>query len=122
MLLYGFPSASLLLKALQHQKRRGGPFLYEGSRSGLIRSLSVFISYLETTVHPGNANYALFQRGSQVFSQMVDEILEPETSITDPEFDESALVDFDQIFNADQSDLFNSNAIDLGVAFNEWLV
>lgn len=94
--------------------------LYEGSRATLIRNLSVFISYLESTVSPGTANYTLFQRASQVFSQILDEILEPELSITETELAESALLEFGQILSANGSDFFNG--MDFGVAVNEWLV
>ncbi|OKO99508.1 hypothetical protein PENSUB_8353 [Penicillium subrubescens] len=119
ILLYGFPSASLLIKALQHQKRTGEPFLYEGSRSALLRNLSVFISHLETIVRPDNSNYALFQRASQVFSKIIDEVLEPQDTIVDTEISDASLFDFDQMIPVDGLDLFNT--MDFGVAFNQWL-
>ncbi|CDM32172.1 Zn(2)-C6 fungal-type DNA-binding domain [Penicillium roqueforti FM164] len=118
VLLYGFPSASLLIKALQHQKRTGEPFLYEGSRSALIRNLSVFISHLESIVRPDNANYALFQRASQLFSRIIDEILEPQSILPDSNLDSSAF-DFDPMIEVDGLDFFNN--MDFGVAFNQWL-
>ncbi|KAJ5210528.1 Transcription factor, partial [Penicillium cf. griseofulvum] len=120
VLLYGFPSASLLIKALQHQKRTGEPFLYEGSRSALIRNLSVFISHLESTVRPDNANYALFQRASQLFSRIIDEILEPQSILPDSNLGGTCGFDFDPMIEVDGLDLFNN--IDLGVAFNQWLL
>ncbi|KAJ5766641.1 uncharacterized protein N7511_004257 [Penicillium nucicola] len=118
VLLYGFPSASLLIKALQHQKRTGEPFLYNGSRSALIRNLSVFISHLESIARPDNANYALFQRASQVFSKIIDEILEPvpDSGLGDAD---AAHYDFEPIVDVDGLDLFNH--MDFGVAFNQWL-
>ncbi|CEJ56582.1 hypothetical protein PMG11_02784 [Penicillium brasilianum] len=119
ILLYGFPSASLLIKALQHQKRTGQPFLYEGSRSALLRNLSVFISHLETIVRPDNSNYALFQRASQVFSKIIDEVLEPQDTIADTDISDASLFDFDQMIPVDGLDLFNT--MDFGVAFNQWL-
>ncbi|KAF3387488.1 hypothetical protein F1880_001189 [Penicillium rolfsii] len=118
ILLYGFPSASLLIKALQHQKRTGEPFLYEGSRSVLLRNLSVFISHLETIVRPDNSNYALFQRASEVFSKIIDEVLEPHDTIVDTEVSDTSLFDFDQMIPVDGLDLFNT--MDFGVAFNQW--
>ncbi|KAJ6178597.1 hypothetical protein N7519_009058 [Penicillium mononematosum] len=119
VLLYGFPSASLLIKALQHQKRTGEPFLYEGSRSALIRNLSVFISHLESIVRPDNANYALFQRASQLFSRIIDEILEPQSILPDSNLEDTSGFDFDPMIEVDGLDLFNN--MDFGVAFNQWL-
>lgn len=119
VLLYGFPSASVLMKALQHQKRTGEAFIYEGSRSALIRNLSVFISHLETVVRSDNANYALFQRASQVFSKIIDEILEPHAALEDTELGEAPFLDHDQMIALDALDLFNT--MDFGVAFNQWL-
>lgn len=118
VLLYGFPSASLLIKALQHQKRTGEPFLYDSSRSALIRNLSVFIAHLESIARPDNANYALFQRASQVFSKIIDEILEPQ-SVLDEDLGDSSLINFDSMIEVDGLDLFNN--MDFGVAFNQWL-
>ncbi|KAJ5555325.1 hypothetical protein N7461_003795 [Penicillium sp. DV-2018c] len=118
VLLYGFPSASLLIKALQHQKRTGEPFLYDESRSALIRNLSVFISHLESIVRPDNANYALFQRASQVFSKIIDEVLEPQ-SVPESDLGNTSLLDFDPMIEGDGLDLFNN--MDFGVAFNQWL-
>ncbi|OQE37393.1 hypothetical protein PENCOP_c010G04903 [Penicillium coprophilum] len=119
VLLYGFPSASLLIKALQHQKHTGEPFLYEGSRSALIRNLSVFISHLETIVRPDSANYALFQRASQLFSRIIDEILEPQSILPDSNLGDTSAFDYDSMIEVDGLDLFNN--IDFGVAFNQWL-
>lgn len=120
VLLYGFPSASLLIKALQHQKRTGEPFLYEGSRSALIRNLSVFISHLESIVRPDNANYALFQRASQVFSKIIDEILEPQSILSGSDFEDTEIVGFDSMIEVDGLDLFNN--MHFGVAYNQWLL
>ncbi|KAJ5584600.1 uncharacterized protein N7459_004400 [Penicillium hispanicum] len=120
VLLYGFPSASLLVKALQHQKRTGEPFLYEGSRSALIRNLCVFVSHLETIVRPDNGNYALFQRASQVFSKIIDEVLEPQDTAVDSGMTDDAFVGYDQMIAADDLELFNT--ADFGVAFNQWLL
>ncbi|KAJ5864559.1 uncharacterized protein N7529_006475 [Penicillium soppii] len=119
VLLYGFPSASLLIKALQHQKRTGEPFLYDSSRSALIRNLSVFIAHLESIARPDNANYALFQRASQVFSKIIDEILEPQSVLAAEDLGDSSLINFDSMIEVDGLDLFNN--MDFGVAFNQWL-
>ena len=77
------------------------------------------ISHLETIVRPDNGNYALFQRASQVFSKIIDEILEPQADVPDPNLGEDLLLDFDHMFAADGLDMFNTT--DFGVAFNQWL-
>ncbi|KAF7713758.1 Fungal Zn(2)-Cys(6) binuclear cluster domain-containing protein [Penicillium ucsense] len=121
ILLYGFPSASLLIKALQHQKRTGEPLLYEGSRSALIRQLSVFVFHLETLARPNIPNYALFQRAAKIFSEIIDEVLEPHDSYPGIGGDvhDASFLEFDQILSADGLDLLNS--LDCGVAYNQWL-
>ncbi|KAJ5624460.1 hypothetical protein N7510_000769 [Penicillium lagena] len=120
ILLYGFSSASILIKALQHHKRSGEPFLYEGSRSALIRNLSVFIAHLESIARPDSADYALFQRASQAFSKIIDEILEPDSVALNAELGEVSLFDYDQMINVDGLDWFNT--MDFGFAFNQWLI
>ncbi|KAJ5493344.1 hypothetical protein N7539_002090 [Penicillium diatomitis] len=121
ILLYGFPSASLLVKALQHQKRTGEPLLYEGSRSALIRQLSVFVFHLETLARPNIPNYALFQRAAKIFSEIIDEVLEPHNSYPGIEghMNDASFLEFDQILSADGLDLLDS--LDCGVAYNQWL-
>ncbi|KAE8143368.1 hypothetical protein BDV38DRAFT_277393 [Aspergillus pseudotamarii] len=88
-LLYGFPSAAVLIKALQKQARTGRPIPYQGSRSVLIRHLSVFISHLESMSRPGLVNQELFHRASKIFSGIIDEVLEPRVAVTlrGPELD-----------------------------------
>ncbi|KAE8401934.1 hypothetical protein BDV37DRAFT_167924 [Aspergillus pseudonomiae] len=83
-LLYGFPSAAVLIKALQKQARTGRPIPYQGSRSESIRHLSVFISHLESMARPGAANQELFHRASKIFSSIIDEVLEPRVAVTLP--------------------------------------
>ncbi|KAJ5155339.1 hypothetical protein N7492_008142, partial [Penicillium capsulatum] len=119
ILLYGLTSASLLIKALQHEKRTKESILYDGSRSALIRNICVFIYHLENTLLPDNANYALFQRASQAFSNMMDEILEPQTPITDLEISHDQS-EFDQLIDMNVLDMFNTT--DSWVAFDQWLL
>ncbi|KAL4743259.1 hypothetical protein BDV11DRAFT_215390 [Aspergillus similis] len=78
IVLYGFPSASTLIKALQTQVRTGNPVPYTGSRAELIRNLSVFNSHIEAMAQPltSNINHALFERASKMFTYILDEILE----------------------------------------------
>ncbi|KAK9656639.1 hypothetical protein HCH54_001308 [Aspergillus fumigatus] len=89
LLLYGFPSASVLLRALQmHASTSQLPSLY--ARGILVRHLSVFISHLESMAGPDTANNAFFSRATRVFSRIMDEILAPEVVTTT----ESSAVDF----------------------------
>lgn len=79
----------------------------------------MFISHLESIVRPDNANYALFQRASQVFSKIIDEILEPQSLVSDSSLGDAAHMDFEPVIDVDGLDLFNN--MDFGVAFNQWL-
>ncbi|KAH2100971.1 hypothetical protein KXV37_001416 [Aspergillus fumigatus] len=89
LLLYGFPSASVLLRALQmHASTSQLPSL--NPRGILVRHLSVFISHLESMAGPDTANNAFFSRATRVFSRIMDEILAPEVVTTT----ESSAVDF----------------------------
>ncbi|KAK2873490.1 hypothetical protein FQN49_002327 [Arthroderma sp. PD_2] len=79
LLLFGFSSASVLIRALQRQARTRQPILYRGSRSTLIRNLSVFISHLESMARPGSASFSFFSRATDVFSRIITEVLEPDS-------------------------------------------
>ncbi|KAL4982136.1 hypothetical protein BDW68DRAFT_195654 [Aspergillus falconensis] len=84
IVLYGFSSASTLIKALQTQARTGNPIPYTGSRAELIRNLSVFISHIEAMARPltSNINHALFERASKMFTKILDEVLESRLPIS----------------------------------------
>ncbi|KAL5688418.1 hypothetical protein EMGR_000805 [Emarellia grisea] len=68
LLLYGFPSASVLLRALQmHASTSQLPSLYP--RGILVRHLSVFISHLESMAGPDTGQQCIFQPSdSSLFS------------------------------------------------------
>ncbi|KAL3493457.1 hypothetical protein BJX62DRAFT_249526 [Aspergillus germanicus] len=78
IVLYGFSSASILIKALQTQVRTGQPLAYTGSRAELIRNLSIFISHIELLTRPTtlNVNHPLFERAGKMFTNILDEVLE----------------------------------------------
>ncbi|KAL4876270.1 hypothetical protein BJY04DRAFT_200180 [Aspergillus karnatakaensis] len=78
IVLYGFSSASVLLKALQAQVRTCQSVSYTVSRAELIRNLSVFVSQLEPMARPSasNINHTLFDRASKMFTAILDEVLE----------------------------------------------
>lgn len=82
--------------------------------------MSVFISHLESIVRPDNANYALFQRASQVFSKIIDEILEPQSILPGSDFEDNDIIGFDSMIETNGLDLFNN--MDFGVAYNQWLL
>ncbi|KAL6231333.1 hypothetical protein BDW75DRAFT_45977 [Aspergillus navahoensis] len=84
IVLYGFSSASTLIKALQTEARTGNPMPYIGSRAELIRNLSVFISHIEAMARPltPNINHALFERASKMFTNILDEVLESRLQIS----------------------------------------
>ncbi|KAK1148503.1 hypothetical protein N8T08_009508 [Aspergillus melleus] len=120
VLLYGFPSAGVLTKALQNQARTGLPIPYNGSRSRLIRDLSVFIAHLETMARPGIANHELFARASRVMSSIIDDILEARevvpSNAPDPETMPSILDGFDI-----SDDLKVLDSVDFGAVFDQWI-
>lgn len=76
ILLYGFSSASVLIKGLQTGEIQP-PTQPQGSRSALIRDLSVFISHLESMARPGQSNHLLLDSAARAFARIIDEILEP---------------------------------------------
>jgi hypothetical protein len=78
IVLYGFSSASILIKALQNQVRTGQPLTYTGSRAELIRNLSIFISHIDLLTRPTtlNVNHPLFERAGKMFTNILDEVLE----------------------------------------------
>jgi hypothetical protein len=114
-MLYGFPTAGVLIKALQGHQRSNEPLPYEGSRSKLIRNLSVFVSHLESIPRLGNAKFGLLSRASKAFSEILDEILEPKTAGDGSEVDMLASV-------ADLGDVDLLDTMDFGVMFDQWLV
>ncbi|KAL1885627.1 hypothetical protein Plec18167_001122 [Paecilomyces lecythidis] len=79
ILLYGFSSASVLVKGLQRAEIQQ-PIQSHRSRSALIRDLSVFISHLEAMARPGQRNHILLGRAARAFARIVDEILEPRSA------------------------------------------
>jgi hypothetical protein len=83
ILLYGFSSASVLVKGLQRAEIQQ-PIQPHRSRSALIRDLSVFISHLESMARPGHTNYILLDRAARAFARIVDEILECRSVAEEP--------------------------------------
>lgn len=86
----------------------------------MIRNLSVFVSHLETIAQPGNANYALFQRASQVFTKILDEILDPQIHIPLNELDDLEFFNCDQVIDRNGLELLNN--MEFGVSFDQWLI
>lgn len=70
------PSAATLTMAL-HGARNGAQTLPPTtSRSSLVRSLSVFASYLEGICKAAEGNYALCMQASKAISRTLDEVLD----------------------------------------------
>ncbi|EFQ96850.1 hypothetical protein MGYG_08771 [Nannizzia gypsea CBS 118893] len=113
LLLFGFASASVLIRELQKEVRTKQPIPYPGSRATLIRNLSVFISHLESMARPGTAGSSFFSRATEVFSHIISEVLEPDPvqQDTNPEIntglDASMLENIDGIGLLDYANIPN---------------
>ncbi|KAL2844226.1 hypothetical protein BJX68DRAFT_243206 [Aspergillus pseudodeflectus] len=130
IVLYGFSSASILIKALQTQVRTGQPLAYTGSRAELIRNLSIFISHIELLTRPTtlNVNHALFERAGKMFTNILDEVLESPVPV------QSAVTgsaEVDMGVGAPAGDGWNGSwaaegmefldTLDFGVVFDQWV-
>ncbi|CAP79554.1 Pc23g00600 [Penicillium rubens Wisconsin 54-1255] len=122
-LVYGFSCAGVLIRAMQEQARTGQPLLYSGSRSSLIRNLSVFISHLESMAGPEQATSPLFIRATSVFSSIIDGILEPRREVpvnsTNPDTILNSDIETPFLFDLQGMDLFETQ--DFRVAFDDML-
>ncbi|GKZ27568.1 hypothetical protein AbraIFM66951_005443 [Aspergillus brasiliensis] len=128
VLLYGFPSASELARALHEQARTGQPTLYRGSRSTFIRDLSVFVSHLETMALFSTEHSTILVRASQHYLKILDEVLDPSSGLAaDPgTLPEAALPAgdlADALLNAaNEPDLMAMlNTADLSLTFDNWI-
>ncbi|CAG8907301.1 unnamed protein product [Penicillium egyptiacum] len=122
VLVYGFSCAGVLIRAMQEQARTGQPLLSSGSRSSLIRNLSVFISHLESMAGPEQATSPLFVRATSVFSSIIDEILEPRPEVPFNGTNLDTILDSDNdpfFFDLQGMDLFENQ--DFHVAFHDML-
>ncbi|KAL3475895.1 hypothetical protein BJX99DRAFT_228812 [Aspergillus californicus] len=137
MVLYGFSSASILIKALQTQVRTGQPMPYIGSRAELIRNLSVLISHIESMARPSTShvnvrvNFELFQRASTMFTNILDEVLESpipphlSAAIDKNELDIRLGIpsivegEWDGSWAADGMEFLDT--LDFGVVFDQWV-
>ncbi|OQE76630.1 hypothetical protein PENNAL_c0065G05743 [Penicillium nalgiovense] len=121
-LVYGFSCAGVLIRAIQEQARTGQPLLYSGSRSSLIRNLSVFISQLESMAGPEQATSPLFIRATSVFSSIIDEILEPRPEVPVDGTNPDAILDSDiDTFFFDLLGMDSFETQDFRVAFDDML-
>jgi hypothetical protein len=113
----------VLIRALQQQAKTGQPMLYSGSRSSLIRNLSVFISHLESTTRPGQASFSFFNRAASVFSRVIDEILEPptEVSMSHSDIENTLEIDLDTPFFVDLEGMELLDTTDFRASFDQML-
>ncbi|KAF2466147.1 uncharacterized protein BDR25DRAFT_345731 [Lindgomyces ingoldianus] len=84
ILLYGIPSGSVLVTALQEQHQTGQAFPTSISRSEIIRTLSVLISHLESVAKPGDGNYSLCRKAMKAFTRVIDAVLDPKPAAEVP--------------------------------------
>ncbi|KAL4909620.1 hypothetical protein BDW74DRAFT_165059 [Aspergillus multicolor] len=130
MVLYGFSSASTLIKALQTQARTGNPIPYSGSRAELIRNLSVFISHIKAMARPvtSNINYGLLERASKMFTIILDEVLESRLPVSSNRLEAAALnmdmtvpveEDFISSWAADVMEFLDT--LDFNDVFDQWV-
>ncbi len=81
VLFYGVSSAGVLAAELSRCTRTSHLLPTWLSRSGLIRNLSVLVSYLEWVTRPGDGNYAACSEASKILARILDEALESQTSM-----------------------------------------
>lgn len=111
ILLYGIPSASVLVSALQEQARTGQAFPPQIARSEIIRNLSVLISNLESVARPGDGNYALCKKAAKVFTRIIDNVLDQglvRNTHSDTPLDSLPAVGLDGLDSMDVMDLFDN--------------
>ena len=77
ILFYGVSSAGVLAAELNRSARTGHALPPTVSRSEVIRSLSVMISYLEWVTRPGEGNHAACSEASKMLARILDEALDP---------------------------------------------
>lgn len=79
VLLYGVSSAGVLAAELSRSSRTNQSLPPPMSRSEVIRSLSVLISYLGWVTRPGDGNYATCSEASRMLTRILDEALNPQS-------------------------------------------
>lgn len=109
-----------MVKALHNQIRGKEPLHFNGSRSQLIRDLSVFISHLDSIARPGTSNFALLDHASRTFSQILDEVLEPRPLHMDGQNLDLAPAEIGSLVAMDDLSLLDN--MDFGTMFDQWLV
>ncbi|KAL3468054.1 hypothetical protein BJX64DRAFT_246799 [Aspergillus heterothallicus] len=130
IILFGFSSASVLIKALQTQVRTGQALPYPGSRAELIRNLSIFISHIELLSRPTtlNVNHAMFERAGKMFTNILDEVLEshlpapngvPMSAEVGLDVVTSTEVDWNGSWAAEGMEFLDT--LDFGVMFDQWV-
>ncbi|PWY69058.1 hypothetical protein BO70DRAFT_390167 [Aspergillus heteromorphus CBS 117.55] len=113
ILLYWFPSASVLVKALQEHTRNGQPLPFTGSRAAIIRDLTVFTAHLDTIAESDYVHAELLTRASKVFLRIIDEVIDPRAAIAPlpPGIDDLPEISIDGFGISD----------DMGVVFDQWI-
>lgn len=82
VLSYGLSPAFVLVEAVQRLARHGQGAVSlppDITRASLIRTLSVFVSQLDTACDGGDTNYDVCMRASKAISRSLDEVLNSQT-------------------------------------------
>ncbi|KAE9367110.1 hypothetical protein N431DRAFT_83075 [Stipitochalara longipes BDJ] len=78
---YGLPCVAVLTHILQCISRNSGICLpLNIKRATLVRTLSVYVSHLDSICKPGDGDYNVCVQASQTISRVLDEVLDPPTS------------------------------------------
>ncbi|KAK4497697.1 hypothetical protein PRZ48_010350 [Zasmidium cellare] len=79
---YGLPPVAFLTNALQTVSRSDGTQQLPPNvkRATLIRTLSVYVSHLDSIYRPGEGEYAICVQASKTISRVLDEVLDPSSS------------------------------------------
>lgn len=73
--MYGIPCAGMILDALR-KVSQSTALVHEIPRHRLIRTLSVFVTFLDWSATPTSANYPIRNRVLQILSKLLDAIID----------------------------------------------
>lgn len=79
---YGLPCVAFLTTTLQNISRSGGSQQLPPNikRATLVRTLSVYVSHLDSICRPGDGDYNICVQASKAISRVLDEVLDPSPS------------------------------------------
>lgn len=79
---YGLPCVAFLTNVLQSVSRSGGTQQLPPNikRATLVRTLSVYVSHLDSICRPGDGDYNICVQASKSISRVLDEVLDPSSA------------------------------------------